>query len=168
MNAERTLPQKQNLYKAMWYLIFSTERFVTIAAENSMAFELEKEEYQRKLAEKNYSRYLQNHIHPHPQRLKELRTLLLKTTGCILSVIILIAAIGFYTGTLSIASGLSWKNSISALGIVLISWSTLFQLGWGNTSWKGTCLDELVRHSLFRHIFIIGTFLSLLYFVLPE
>lgn len=66
------------------------------------------------------------------------------------------------------AYDLSWKNSISASGIVLISWSTLFQLGWGNASWKGTCLDELVRYSLFRHIFIIGTFLSLLYFVLPE
>lgn len=168
MNVERTLPQKQNLYKAMWYLIVSAERFVTIAAENSMAFELEKEEYQRKLAEGNYSLDPENHIHSHPQRLKALRILLLKTTAYIFSVIILIAGIGFYTGTLNIAYDLSWKNSISASGIVLISWSTLFQLGWGNASWKGTCLDELVRHSLFRHIFIIGTFLSLLYFVLPE
>ncbi len=50
MNTERPLPQKQNLYKTMWYLIFSAERFVTIAAENSMAFELEHEEYKRKLS----------------------------------------------------------------------------------------------------------------------
>lgn len=168
MNAERTRPQKQNIYKAMWYLIFSAERFVTIAAENSMAFDLEKKEYQRKLAEGNYSLDPQNHTHSHPQRLKELQTLLLKTTGYILGIIILIAGIGFYAGTLNMAYDLSWKNSISASGIVLISWSTLFQLGWGNASWKGTCLDELVRHSLFRHVFIIGTFLSLLYFVLPE
>ncbi len=49
MNTERPLPQKQNLYKTMWYLIFSAERFVTIAAENSMAFELEHEEYNENL-----------------------------------------------------------------------------------------------------------------------
>lgn len=60
------------------------------------------------------------------------------------------------------------ENSVSALGIILISWSTLFQLGWGNGTWSGTSLDELVRNSLFRHIFSIGVFLSLLYFVLPE
>ncbi|EOU6104021.1 TPA: hypothetical protein PBQ24_004044 [Escherichia coli] len=97
MNTERPLPQKQNLYKTMWYLIFSAERFVTIAAENSMAFELEHEEYKRKLAERNYSIDPKVHVHSHPQRLKDLRTLLLKTTGCILSVIILIVGIGFYT-----------------------------------------------------------------------
>ena len=88
MNTERPLPQKQNLYKTMWYSIFSAERFVTITAENSMAFELEHEEYKRKLAERNYSIDPKVHVHSHPQRLKDLRTLLLKTTGCILSVII--------------------------------------------------------------------------------
>ncbi|MDI6426532.1 hypothetical protein QL200_11390 [Cronobacter dublinensis] len=168
MNLGNEFPKKQNVYKGMWYLITNTKRFVLSAAENSMAFELEKEEYQRKLAQGNYSLDPKNHTYSHPQRLKELRTLLFKTTVYIFSIIILIAGIGFYTGVLKITSHLSWKNSTSALGIVLISWSTLFQLGWGNGSWSGTCLDELVRDSLFRHIFSIGVFLSLLYFVLPE
>ncbi|UPY96559.1 hypothetical protein [Pectobacterium sp. 21LCBS03] len=168
MKSDNNIPKKQSVYKGMWYLITSTERFVSIAAENSMAFELEKEEYQRKLEQGNYSLDPKNHIHSHTQRLKELRTLLLKTTVYIFSIIILIAGIGFYTGALNIASHLSWKNSASALGIILISWATLFQLGWGNGSWSGTCLDELVRHSLFRHFFSIGVFFSLLHFVFPE
>lgn len=49
MNLGNEFPKKQNVYKGMWYLITNTKRFVLSAAENSMAFELEKEEYQRKL-----------------------------------------------------------------------------------------------------------------------
>ena len=168
MNLGNEFPKKQNVYKGMWYLITNTKRFLLSAAENSMAFELEKEEYQRKLEQGNYSLDPKNHTYSHSQKLKELRTLLLKTTIYIFSIIILIAGIGFYTGELKITPHLSWKNSVSALGITFISWATLFQLGWGNGSWSGTCLDELVRHSLFRHFFIIGVFFSLLYFVLPE
>jgi len=168
MNLRNEFPKKQNVYKGMWYLITNTDRFVLSAAENSMAFELEKKEYQRKLEQANYSLDPKNHTYSHPQRLKELRTLLFKTTVYIFSIIILIAGISFYTGVLKITPHLSWKNSTSALGIILISWSTLFQLGWGIGSWSGTCLDELVRNSLFRLIFSIGVFLSLLYFVLPE
>jgi len=167
MIAERTLPKKQSVYKGMWYLIINTERFLSITSENSMAFELEKEEYQRRLEQGTYSLDPIDHIHSHPQRLKELRILLLKTTAYILSIIVLIVLIGFYTGALNIISNLSWKNGVSALGIILISWSTLFQLGWGNASWSGTCLDELIRNSLFRHVFSIGVFMSLMYFVLP-
>lgn len=45
MNPENEFPKRQNIYKGMWYLITNTKRFVLSAAENSMAFELEKEEY---------------------------------------------------------------------------------------------------------------------------
>lgn len=55
MNPGNEFPKKQNVYKGMWYLITNTNRFVLSAAENSMAFELEKEEYQRKLEQGNYS-----------------------------------------------------------------------------------------------------------------
>lgn len=168
MNLGNEFPKKQNVYKSMWYLITNTKRFILSAAENSMAFELEKEEYQQKLEQGNYSLDPKNHTYSHPQRLKELRTLLLKTTVYIFSIIILIVCIDFYTEELKTTPHLSWKNSASALGIILISWSTLFQLGWRNGTWSRTCLDELVRNPLFRHIFSIGVFLSLLYFVLPE
>ncbi|SEK50014.1 hypothetical protein SAMN04487787_102145 [Kosakonia sacchari] len=77
MTSDNNIPKKQSVYKGMWYLITSTEQFVSIAAENSMAFELEKEEYQRKLEQGNYSLDPINHIHSHHQRLKELRALLL-------------------------------------------------------------------------------------------
>ncbi|XXD11467.1 hypothetical protein ACMYSN_12080 [Klebsiella sp. R445] len=50
----------------MWYLITDTKRFVLSAAENSMAFELEKEEYQRKLKQGNYSLDPKNHTYSHP------------------------------------------------------------------------------------------------------
>ncbi|WP_181402153.1 hypothetical protein [Klebsiella pneumoniae] len=121
MSAEIYFPKKQNLLKGMWYLINSTERFVLIAAENSMAFELEKEEYKRKLNRGDYSLDPKYHIHSHPKRLKELRNLLLKTTFYILIIMTLIAGIGFYMGVLNIPSHLSWKNITSALGIILIS-----------------------------------------------
>ncbi|WP_205248113.1 hypothetical protein [Escherichia coli] len=55
MNLGNEFPKKQNVYKGIWYLITNTKRFVLSAAENSMAFELEKEEYQRKLEQGNYS-----------------------------------------------------------------------------------------------------------------
>ena len=114
MNLGNEFPKKQNVYKGMWYLITNTKRFVLSAAENSMAFELEKEEYQRKLEQGNYSLDPKKHTNSHPQRLKELRTLLLKTTIYIFSIIILIAGIGFYKGELKITPHLSWKI-VSAL-----------------------------------------------------
>lgn len=86
MNLGNEFPKKQNVYKGMWYLITNTKLFVLSAAENSMAFELEKEEYQRKLEQGNYSLDPKNHTYSHPQRLKELRTLLLKTTVYIFSI----------------------------------------------------------------------------------
>lgn len=62
MNAEIYFPKKQNVYKGMWYLITNTERFVLIAAKNSMAFELEKEEYQRMLNQRDDSLDPKDHI----------------------------------------------------------------------------------------------------------
>ncbi|MBN5283102.1 hypothetical protein [Serratia ureilytica] len=109
MNLGNEFPKKQNVYKGMWYLITNTNRFVLSAAENSMAFELEKEEYQRKLEQGNYSLDPKNHTYSHPQRLKELRTLLLKTTIYIFRIIILIAGIGFYTGELKITPSIMEK-----------------------------------------------------------
>ncbi|MFQ7389135.1 MAG: hypothetical protein ACLRP3_13445 [Escherichia sp.] len=43
------LPKKANIYKAMFYFFFNKEKFITLGAINKMAFELEKDEYKRKL-----------------------------------------------------------------------------------------------------------------------
>lgn len=95
MNAERKLSKKQSVYKFMLYLIINTELFLSITSGNSMAFELEKDEYQRKFEKVTYSLDPIGHIQSYSHRLEEIIIFLLKTTVYIFSTIILIAGIGF-------------------------------------------------------------------------
>jgi len=42
-------PKKANIYKAIFYFFFNKKKFITLGAINSMAFELEKDEYRKNL-----------------------------------------------------------------------------------------------------------------------
>ncbi len=165
MNAAQ-LPKKANIYKAMFYFFFNKERFITLGAINSMAFELEKDEYKRKLEAGKYSLNPDDHKHSIEEYCEDLRKSILVSVLVMLGVLFIGIAIGFYSGKFRIIYPLEWKDAVSATGIFILSWATLFQLGWRNASWKGCRLDELVGLAIFRHIFIFGSFLSLLYFAI--
>ncbi|EOX8445588.1 hypothetical protein [Salmonella enterica] len=160
------LPKKANIYKAMFYFFFSKEKFITLGAINGMAFDLEKDEYKKKLEEGRYSLNPDDHKHHLEECCDDLRKSLFVSVSIMLGVLFMVIAIGFYSGDLRITSSLDCKNAVSATGMFFLSWATLFQLGWRNASWKGCRLDELVGLAIFRHVFIIGSFLSLLYFAL--
>jgi len=160
------LPKKANIYKSMFYFFFSKERFITLAAINGMAFDLEKDEYRKKLEEGNYSLNPDDHKYHLEECYNDLRKSLFVSMLIMLGVFFIVVAIGFYSGKFQISYSLAWKDVISASGIFVLSWATLFQLGWGSPSWKRQRLDELVEIAIFRHAFITGAFLSLLYFAL--
>lgn len=160
------LPKKANIYKAMFYFFFSKERFITLGAINGMAFDLEKDEYIKKLEAGRYSLNPEDHKHHLEECCDDLRKSLLVSVTIMLSVLFMVIVIGFYSGKFRITYPLDWKNAVSATGIFILSWATLFQLGWRNASWKGCRLDELVGLAIFRHVFIFGSFLSLLYFAI--
>lgn len=167
MNMNTTqLPKKANIYKAMFYFFFSKERFITLGAINGMAFDLEKDEYKKKLKEGRYSLNPEDHKHHLEECYNDLRKAILFSVLIMLGVFIIVIAIGGCSGKFRITYPLDWKNAVSATGIFILSWATLFQLGWRNASWKGYRLDELVGLAIFRHVFIFGSFLSLLYFAI--
>lgn len=160
------LPKKANIYKAMFYFFFSKERFITLGAINGMAFYLEKDEYKKKLKEGRYSLNPEDHKHHLEECYNDLRESLLVSVSIMLIILFMVILIGFCSGKFRITYPLDWKNAVSATGIFILSWATLFQLGWRNASWKGCRLDELVGLAIFRHVFIFGSFLVLLYFAI--
>ena len=107
-----------------------------------------------------------DHKHSLEEYCDDLRKSILASVLIMLGVLFIVIAIGFYSGKFRIIYPLEWKDAVSATGIFILSWSTLFQLGWRNASWKGCRLDELVGLAIFRHVFIFGSFLSLLYFTI--
>ncbi|EHP0679788.1 hypothetical protein KNX03_004344 [Salmonella enterica] len=160
------LPKKANIYKAMFYFFFNKERFITLCAINGMAFDLEKDEYRKKLEAGRYSLNPDDHKHHLEECCDDLRESLLVSVSIMLGVLFMVILIGFYSGKFRGTAPFVWKDTISATGIFTLSWATLFQLGWRNASWKGYRLDELVGLAIFRHVFIFGSFLSLLYFAI--
>lgn len=83
------LPKKANIYKAMFYFFFSKEKFITLGAINSMAFELEKDEYKRKLEAGRYSLNPEDHKHHLEEYCDDLRKSLLVSVSIMLSVLLL-------------------------------------------------------------------------------
>lgn len=160
------LPKKANIYKAMFYFFFNKERFITLGAINGMAFDLEKDEYRKKLEAGRYSLNPDDHKHHLEECCDDLRESLLVSVSIMLGVLFMVILIGFYSGKFRGTAPFVWKDTISATGIFTLSWATLFQLGWRNASWKGYRLDELVGLAIFRHVFIFGSLLSLLYFAI--
>lgn len=166
MDVIRTVPKKANIYIAIFYFFFSKEKFVTLGAINGMAFDLEKDEYRRKLEAGMYSLDPNDHKYHLEECCNYLRRSLLVSILIMLSVFFIVILIGFYLGNIRITDSLDWKSIVNTTEVFVLSWATLFQLGWGNPSWKRQRLDELVEIAIFKHAFIFGSFLSLLCFAM--
>lgn len=160
------LPKKANIYKAMFYFFFSKQKFITLGAINSMAFELEKDEYKRKLEAGKYSLVPEDHKGDLEKYFYKLRNTLCKALLIMLVLFSLVILFGFFLGKLNIHHSFDLKNVISVSGVFILSWATLFQFLGSGSSWKNHRLDELVGKAIFKNAFILGSFLSLLYFVL--
>lgn len=160
------LPKKANIYKAMFYFFFSKEKFITLGAINKMAFELEKDEYKRKLEAGKYSLAPEDHKGDLEKYFYKLRNTLCKALLIMLVLFSLAILFGLFLGRLNIHHSFDLKSVISATGVFILSWATLFQFLGSGSSWKNYRLDELVGKAIFKHALILGSFLSLLYFVL--
>lgn len=161
MIMKHRIPRKANIYLAIIYFIFNKNKFITLGVENRMAHDLEKEEYKDKLQRGEYSLEPLDHINASDTYLRDLRVLLVKSF-CFICIAISFA----FVVSLKIKNihTLTLKDFCSFIGTILMSWSTLFQLGWNNASWKGVRLDELVRLAIFKMAFTFGTFLCALSF----
>ncbi|ENY0948467.1 TPA: hypothetical protein ACG7N0_003933 [Escherichia coli] len=80
------LPKKANIYKAMFYFFFNKEKFITLGAINKMAFELEKDEYKRKLEAGKYSLNSDDHKHSLEEYCDDLRKSILASVLIMLGV----------------------------------------------------------------------------------
>lgn len=160
------LPKKANIYKAMFYFFFSKEKFITLGAINKMAFELDRPDKKSEWELGKYDSNIENHKNKFDEYTDDLRKACLMSLSIMFIIFLIVTIIGFYLGTFNLNRSINWSSVCSFCGLFSLSWSTLFQLGWRSSSWKGVRLDELVATAIFRHVFIFGSFLSLLYFVL--
>ncbi|WP_253893530.1 hypothetical protein [Serratia marcescens] len=79
---------------------------------NSMAFELVKDEYIRKLESGKYS--LNSNVHKHSLEVgcDDLRKSIIFSVPIMLGMLFIVIAIGFYSGKLRIIYPLKWKDSV--------------------------------------------------------
>ncbi|EHJ9697198.1 hypothetical protein E5F76_003908, partial [Salmonella enterica] len=157
------LPKKANIYKAMFYFFFSKKKFITLGAINNMAFELECPNKRSEWKSGKYNSNIEDHKNKLDEYTDDLRKACLISFSIMFIIFLIVTIIGFYLGKFNLNRSINWSSVCSFCGLFSLSWATLFQLGWRSSSWKGIRLDELVATAIFRHVFIFGSFLSLLY-----
>jgi hypothetical protein len=158
IDAQERILKELSLTKAILLFLFDRERFKRLATKHDIAASITGASDLRQA----YIAGTYKPNVPHVQELVEYRTITLRRSYFLsgLAVVVVGAASGSLGFMLYVVKGLCpvWLSALlQGLGVGVILWSTLWELGWNVRSMDGNTLPERVHQWLFRAMYSLGS-----------
>lgn len=154
--------QRANVWVAMFLFLFSPGRYQQLAARHNIAINLESPDLGLKYKEGTYCPDMLEFLSHALQSSIKLRSSLSKSFASVFITFLIAVLVGYFGGSIAFSLPISWHKMINVFAGFLLTWSTLFELGWGLRTWKGEALHELVHSLLFKFLFISGSLLLMI------
>ncbi|WJN57361.1 hypothetical protein [Pseudomonas sp. SO81] len=149
--------------KAILFFLFHKEKFVRLSTEHDTAQNiLGAEDIRRSYVDGQYKPNVEDTAQLAQNRTSELRQSLRHALLWVLCSTLLSSGVGLalycYFGVCP-----QWLSSLLQLiGVAVILWATIWELGWGVRSMDGNTLPERVHQWVFRLMYVVGSSLFFL------